>query len=310
MNKHSLQFVILFVCTALVKSLVLPSFDTLKNREMMSFWSSWITTGSPPTKDESARKRNDKPNDIKKVTFLRHGCTYMNEYLGGKDGGKRFGSSDFSDVFEHDEQRRKYHDSPLSPLGRSQATTLGSLKIPPSFIRNCDLVVVSPLTRALQTFELGVRPHFTTQQHRDVAILAHPAAAERLYLISDVGRSMAQLQEEYPHVDFYRLQEDESWWYQPNGNYEEWRPTGRGQKYACPGEPYDAFNVRMSQFYHWLKERPEMNIVVVCHHGVIDWMLDISFANCQYKQLPFTAVQPRTLIVTNEQEKSTAVARL
>jgi broad specificity phosphatase PhoE len=311
MGKVSLQSLLLFIFVSVVKSLVFPTLDTQSYQKMMAFWSSWITFPPPPP---STLKRND--SGIKKVTFLRHGCTYMNEYLGGKDGGKRFGSPDFSDVFDHEEQRRKYHDSPLSPLGRSQATTLGSHKIPPSFIRNCELVVVSPLTRALQTFEMGVRPHFTDDQHRDVAIVAHPAAAERLYLISDVGQSVVQLREKYPHIDFEsgwnsRLKEEDAWWYQPNGDYEEWRPTGKGQRYACPGEPYEVFNIRMSQFYHWLNERTESNIVVVCHHGVIDWMLDVSFANCQYKQLPFASVQPRTLIKIIEQEKSTAtVARL
>jgi hypothetical protein len=42
---------------------------------------------------------------------------------------------------------------------------------------------------------------------------------------------------------------------------------------------------------------------VVCHHGVIDWMLDMSFANCQYKQLPFTSIKPRTLIRFDEMER-------
>ena len=318
----------------------------------MMFWSSWLTSwwGTPPTPDNtqqqqlqnqsmkrtSNQKYNTKgttgsrKNLIKKVTFVRHGCTYMNEYLTGKDGGKRFAALDFTDVFYTPDQQQKYHDTPLSPLGQEQAKTLGSYPIPPTFTQNCDLVVVSPLTRALQTFDLGIKPYLPLSDNNcnnnpdsmTIPILALPYAAERLYLISDVGRPIREIQKEFPQVDFQSEWESqmsytdavittEAWWYQPpkDGTYVEWRPTGQQQKYACPAEPYDEFNVRMSRFYHWLQHRSEMNIIVVCHHGVIDWMLDISFANCQYKQLPFTSIKPRTLIPINE-IKSIQTARL
>jgi broad specificity phosphatase PhoE len=249
----------------------------------------------------------------------------MNEYLAGKDGGKRFASFDFTDVFTTVEQQQKYHDTPLSPFGQEQAKTLGSYPIPPTFTQNCDLVVVSPLTRALQTFDLGIKPYLqisddimnnpkttmTSTNSIAIPITALPYAAERLYLISDVGRPIREIQKEFPYVDFRSEFESrmssgdtEAWWYQvPNdGSYEEWRPTGQQQKYACPAEPYDVFNVRMSRFYYWLQNRSEMNIIVVCHHGVIDWMLDMSFANCQYKQLPFTSIKPRTLVRIDQME--------
>jgi broad specificity phosphatase PhoE len=326
---------------------------TTTTTAMEAFWSSWWTT---PTSDKTEQQGmstlpkdttntgNRKKSTTKKVTFVRHGCTYMNEYLSGKDGGTRFHASDFTDIFMTLQQQQKYHDTPLSPAGRVQATTLGSLPIAPTFLQNCDLVVVSPLTRALQTFELGIKPHLdrlngshcNENDANDIAIqvpvpiMALPDAAERLYLISDVGRPLMELQSEFPYVDFesWRLDHvphpprsihrgptastatSQCWWYQPpppppnDGSfYEEWRPIGQQQRYACPGEPYDAFNVRMSRFYYWLQSRSESNIIVVCHHGVIDWMLDISFANCQYKQLPFTSIKPRTLLRIEQMEQ-------
>ena len=187
-------------------------------KRTMMFWSSWLTSwwGTPPTLDNtqqqqlqnqsmkrtSNQKYNTKgttgsrKNLIKKVTFVRHGCTYMNEYLTGKDGGKRFAALDFTDVFYTPDQQQKYHDTPLSPLGQEQAKTLGSYPIPPTFTQNCDLVVVSPLTRALQTFDLGIKPYLPLSDNNcnnnpdsmTIPILALPYAAERLYLISDVGQ--------------------------------------------------------------------------------------------------------------------------
>jgi broad specificity phosphatase PhoE len=296
----------------------------------MAFWSTWATgsnswwSGSPKQTSDKQQQQHQQNNQqqksiptnrygpyskgkrkerdlVKKVTFVRHGCTYMNEYLSGKDGGKRFGSHDFTDTFTTIEQQRKYHDTPLSPLGHEQALQLGSYTIPPTFIHHCDLVVVSPLTRALQTFDIAIKPYLSHDP--TIPIIALPEAAERLYLISDIGRPISELQKEFPYVDFksgfkYQYSNSEPWWYQPGNDdtYEEWRPNGQQQKYACAAEPYDVFNVRMSQFYWWLQNRSETDIVVVCHHGVIDWMIDTSFANCQYKQLPFTSIKPRTLI--------------
>ena len=297
-----------------------PTTTTTTMTSWTSWMSSWWATPQQTLDDSNDENRQRYSNDrkkTKKVTFVRHGCTYMNEYLAR--GG--FGSHDFTDIFTTPEQQQKYHDTPLSPFGLKQARILGSYSIPPTFTKNCDLVVVSPLTRALQTFDLGIKPHLPISESSNaiaVPIMALPYAAERLYLISDVGRPIREVQKDFPYVDFQSSFEDtdntneEIWWYQPSdlASYDEWRPTGQQQKYACPAEPYDVFNVRMSRLYYWLQNRPEMNIIVVCHHGVIDWMLDMSFANCQYKQLPFASIQPRTLIRMDQMEPVETTARL
>lgn len=255
--------------------------------------SSWSDTATAAAADEESAKR---------ITFLRHGCTFMNEYMAGAEGGKRFGAPDFTDVFAYPEVRKKYHDTQLSPRGRRQAMALAS-NARPGFIKDCELVVVSPLTRALQTFDVGLKPHFDQQTNRPPPpVVAHPDAAERLYLISDTGRPVAELRPSFPYVDFAtgfagRHDGGESaWWYQPDDSHEEWRPVDRGQRYACPSEPAAVFDRRMSRLYAWLENRPERNIAVVCHHGVIDWMLDMDFANCQYRQVTFDSIQPRALL--------------
>lgn len=226
----------------------------------------------------------------KKIVFLRHGCTYMNEHLGK---GPSFGAPNFSDVFEA-EELHKYRDSPLSETGIRQAEQLQKSR--PEFVQDLDLVVTSPLTRALQTFELGVKDHL--QDH--VPIIALPHAAERLYLISDQGRPVQELQKQFSYVDFKTGFEadgvagggGDSWWYQHQRDdmYAEWRPTGQGQCYACPGEPDHAFDERMLRLLKWLEDRPESKIAVVCHWGVIDWMLDTDFDNCQWGEVSFDKI--------------------
>jgi broad specificity phosphatase PhoE len=219
----------------------------------------------------------------------------MNEHLGH---GPSFGAPNFSDVFEA-EELHKYRDSPLSETGIRQAQRLQKSR--PEFIQDLDLVVTSPLTRALQTFELGVKDHL--QDH--VPVIALPHAAERLYLISDQGRPKTELQKQFPLIDFETgFEKDDvaggggdAWWYQHqrDDRYAEWRPTGKGQRYACPGEPDHAFEERMLRLHKWLEERPESKIAVVCHWGVIDWMLDMDFDNCQWREVSFDKILPPSL---------------
>jgi broad specificity phosphatase PhoE len=233
---------------------------------------------------------DDSPSK-KKIVFLRHGCTYMNEYLGD---GPSFGAPNFSDVFEAS-QIHKFRDSPLSERGIGQAKKLQKSR--PDFVQDLDLVVTSPLTRALQTYELGVKNHL----RNDIPVIALPHASERLYLISDQGRSAKELQKEFPYVDFETGFETnaaeeggDKWWYQHqrDDRYAEWRPTGKGQRYACPGEPEHAFEERMLRLLKWLEDRPESKIAVVCHWGVIDWMLGMDFDNCQWREVSFEKIQP------------------
>ena len=234
----------------------------------------------------------------KTIVFVRHGCTYMNEHLGRS---LSFGAPNFSDIFDEKDREQFFQDSPLSPYGMRQAKTLlaGS---PPSFVSDCELVVTSPLTRALQTFEIGLKHHFSAS----VPVVAVPHAAERLYLVSDIGRKRSELKKKYDFVDFETGFEDhgDEWWYSPAKDeaYVEWRPSGKGQRYACPGEPFHAFEKRMVKLLSWLNDRQEQKIAVVCHHGVIEWMLDMDFDNCQWREVEFPKLYERAKSVLQSQD--------
>lgn len=268
---------------------------------------------------------------LKRLVLIRHGRTFMNELIGG--GGIAFGQPNFTDVFHDPEDQKKYHDSPLSNVGTQQARSLFSnLKdvqeeqknSPDNFLDDLDLVVVSPLTRALETLELSLYGHIAhrIENGQTIPIVSVAAAAERLYLVSDLGKPRSQLRSKYPFVDFdseffiddagksessasskclsNEKEDIEVWHFSPTNQvkdeYNEWRPHGEGQKYACLGEPSDHFDRRMSNLYYWLESREEKCIAIVCHAGVIDWLTSgEEFANCELRIQTFDSLRPRAL---------------
>jgi broad specificity phosphatase PhoE len=264
------------------------------------------TAAAKQSHGNNSNDKDDKkqPRATKQIVFVRHSTTYMNEYLGRS---LSFGAPQFTDVFDKDAKDLLplYRDTPLSPRGRQLVQNTLARNRPAFCTRDLQLVVVSPLKRALQTFDIGIRPHLLSSKSSSklksdnaIPVVVLPEAAERLYLISDVGTPVDELEQEYGYMDFGEIPEEKrrSWWWTPatstNGHYVEWRPVGQGQRYACPGEPRADFDARMMRLYQWLDQRPELNIAVVCHHGVIDWMLDMDFDNCQWRAVGFDQIRP------------------
>lgn len=279
---------------------------------------------SSQREDQLSHDENSKTTygSSKRIIFIRHGKTYMNELIGG--GGITFGQPDFTDIFHDADDQKKYHDSPLSEVGIQQAQSLNSklrdlkekkegasdalgLSESTDFLDDLDLVVVSPLTRALETLELSLYEHIVD---RDVPILAVASAAERLYLVSDLGKPRSELRPKYPYVDFdsafssdHKTNEEDHldvWHFLPTkelkDEYVEWRPHGQGQLYACLGEPSEQFDRRMSNFYYWLESREEKCIAIVCHAGVIEWMTSgQQYANCELRVQTFNDLRPTAL---------------
>jgi broad specificity phosphatase PhoE len=157
-----------------------------------------------------------------------------------------------------------------------------------------DLVLVSPLTRAQQTFQYGVLPALQQQRPNNLPpILAQPLSTERVYTASDTGRDTPSLKKEFPWVDwsFVEALGDRPWWYthedeEDAEGYQEWRPYGQGQWYAVPGEPADVFEKRMKQLEDWIAAREERTILLVVHWGVIQYLTGgYNAHNCEIKVL-------------------------
>ena len=306
---------------------------------------------------EQLGQEGDNDSLAKQIIFIRHGRTYMNEYLAKP--GTKWGDAYFTDVgLPYD----LYRDSPLSSVGVNQARELcaqiGTTKNNNNdsndqhcLVDSIDLVVVSPLSRTLQTFTYGLMPHLlkkrqtmstgtstTVTNNTDmqpeslkIPVVSLPLASERVYLISDLGSPVSELQKQFPFVDFnvgFQYFPPE-WWFtvessshdnngdesdiqkQSNGIYDfnsmhhseytEWRPHKEGQRYSCLGEPDEQFRQRMVALYEWLDRRPEQKICVIAHWGVLDFLTGIDFENCQMMSVPFTQI---TNHVKNRHAKS------
>jgi glucosyl-3-phosphoglycerate phosphatase len=124
-----------------------------------------------------------------------------------------------------------------------------------------DLVVVTPLTRALQTAHglFGHRgvPLYVTCLHR-----------ERLESSCDVGRSPGELAGDYPHLAFDHL--TDPWWHAPDGH-----------EGPFAVEPEEVFLARVEAFRRWVAERPEPRLAVVGHGTFFRALTGRTFANAE-----------------------------
>jgi hypothetical protein len=166
------QIAVLAVLVLLQGSRALVPAKPTRNR----IRSSLLKKAAMSTEDEpfvsTTTDIDNKNTEDKRIVFIRHGCTYMNEYLGMP--GQSFGAPNFSDVFSSPKDLEKHQDAKLSSRGVKQATTMAarfatnkakkkktSESITDFQPPDLDLIVLSPLTRAIQTFELGLLPSFS-----------------------------------------------------------------------------------------------------------------------------------------------------
>jgi broad specificity phosphatase PhoE len=228
------------------------------------------------------------------VYGIRHGISVSNEWM--MEPGNEWGSATY-----HDGQNSP--DSPLSETGVQQATALSRRLLlrdekSDDWLSNIELIVVSPLTRCLQTYWYGVHPVITAAGFREIPVVAHPWMTERVYTVSETGRPVSILRKEFPGIDWSlfpvecNLDDDADWWYDPdvptefNGaateaSLKEWRPHAEGQVYYAAGEPMSVFQRRMEALQQWLVNRPESHILAVGHWGVFRHFTGQEMDNCQ-----------------------------
>lgn len=123
-----------------------------------------------------------------------------------------------------------------------------------------DLVVTSPLTRAIETA--------VALFAGSVPILVEPLHAEWQINSCDVGRPASILAVEFPVLRFDRL--PERWWYQ-----------GRSDQRGVAVEPKGDFLARVTAFRTWLSSREESQILVVGHGTFFAYLAGVQLENCQ-----------------------------
>ena len=143
-----------------------------------------------------------------------------------------------------------------------------------------ELIVASPLTRALTTSDIILKGVVSDE----VAKIAQPLAREWLFLSSDVGRTRAVLEKEFPRWNFDELPETD-WWYTPSDldpKPLEFDFRGNTQElYGYSGEPTDVFVERIIALRNWLQARTETTIAVVAHFGVLRALTGKNFENAE-----------------------------
>jgi len=168
----------------------------------------------------------------------------------------RHAQSTFNAAYEATGTDPLHFDARLSPLGRAQVAQARTMLAP----LDHDLIVVSPLTRAIET-ALGL---FDASPVMRIEALAR----ERLSNSCDIGRPPHLLAREFPHLAFGHL--DDPWWYE-----------GTRDDRDIPVEPDDVFAERISAFRGWLAARPEATITVVAHGTLLHALTGRAFANCE-----------------------------
>ena len=153
-----------------------------------------------------------------------------------------------------------HFDAPLSAIGHEQVrqarVRLHDLPV--------ELVITSPLTRALQTATALFCDHPAAP-----SILVADLPRERVENSCDIGRSPTQLAADFPSVDLAHL--SQVWW------HAEGVPDARG---ICI-EPVETVKARVAQFRAFLSSRPERFIAVVGHGTFFYHLTGSTLANCE-----------------------------
>lgn len=172
----------------------------------------------------------------------------------------RHGQSTFNAHFAETGTDPMHPDAPLTELGHRQAAERAlELRQHPY-----ELVVTSPLTRAIQT-TLGL---FGDHPARPPI---HVEGLHREFLESscDVGRAPSLLAQDFPHLTFGHL--DEIWW------HNDGEPDERGLTI----EPSHRLAGRVRGFRDWLRARPERLIAVVGHGTFFYHLTGRQLQNCE-----------------------------
>ena len=180
----------------------------------------------------------------------------------------RHGQSTFNAAYEASGVDPMHFDARLSQRGAGQIAGAREAALD----LGVDLVVASPLTRALQTatglFHGAAVPIVVSNIH-----------IERLEHSCDVGRTAAVLSDEYPSLDFAHL--EDRWWH-----------LGENGEGGFAVEPEPVFMDRVAVFSQWISSRPEPVVAVVGHGEFFQRLTGRYMDNCEIMHWATDALEP------------------
>ena len=133
-----------------------------------------------------------------------------------------------------------------------------------------ELVIVSPLTRALQTASLAF-------EGCNVSFLVTPLAREQLYSSCDIGRAGCELGLEFPHLSDQLHSLPPQWWGGPDAStvHEQGRVLGTQREQLL------SVRQRLNGLAELIQTRKETRIAVVAHGVYFQQMLGRWLDNCE-----------------------------
>ena len=207
----------------------------------------------------------------KRLFFLRHGqATHNPRAEEAKDNG--CSQETFFDLMKEDDE----FDAPLTDLGRNQALGGGSKHR--ERLDNIDLLVSSPLSRAIVTADLSIKSHekkIAVDNFREISGL----------LLNARRRSRKELESLNPSWDFSNVS--------PHDDL--WKPEALEDVMECSERGY--------QGLLWVASRSENNILVVTHGGLLRFCMEMHpkinvkdqrdeksrrFGNCELREYEMT----------------------
>ena len=153
-----------------------------------------------------------------------------------------------------------YYDAKLTSIGKKQAQNTQKKLSNIDF----DLLLCSPLTRALQTFDL-IFPNLS----QEAVIL--PFVREHSLCSSEVGRQPTILAKEFPDFKFNNL--NNFWW---NNNIYI-------NEKKIVSESMEDLDKRILIFKKWIYNRPEKKIALVGHGTFISRIINHFLNNCEFE---------------------------
>ncbi|EGG21262.1 phosphoglycerate/bisphosphoglycerate mutase family protein [Cavenderia fasciculata] len=196
----------------------------------------------------------------------------------------RHGQSTFNAAYAINKVDPWHFDARLSELGQTQANDLAKH----AEGLNVDLIISSPLTRALDTTRRGFSEVIKQKSIKVQVITYH---SEHVATSDDNGRFRSHVEKEFPEFDLSHIQE--RWWYMPEDvRTDEKIDPEEYFKTIGFKEPWEHLDKRIQQFKDYIMDRNESVIAVIGHSEFFHQLFEKKlpwFKNCQIlKWNPFT----------------------
>ena len=171
-------------------------------------------------------------------------------------------------------------DARLTELGEKQCKDLAEELIDRRILQTSELVVTSPLTRCLQTALLSFpslaeatnEPNAVNSKATKIPFVAHESIRETVNYACDRRRRISELEPHYhERICFRHIEHDHD---------ELWesyvRRVGTPEEYDKHRESAELHTVanRGRDFFDWVRERPEQEIIVCTHSAFLRCILN------------------------------------